>query len=295
MLNPHHLELFYHVARHGGISRALRHIAYGIQQPAVSGQILLLEQELGVKLFLRAPFRLTPEGKELFEFVRPFFDNLDKVESRIRAGLAPVLRIGAAEPVLCDHLPAVLTALRRKQPRLQLQLRSGYQAQLESWLLDQQIDLAVTALESRPPSNVRRRLLVRLPLVILVPRQSPVRNEKDFWAQFSPEAALISLPDTEAISRHFQRGLKKRRLTWAPTIVASSLETIARYVAGGYGIGVSVAGATQLPAVRAIALADFPSIEIAALWIGRMPPIVQEAIGAMRAYTEKNWPRSAVD
>ena len=37
-MNVHHLELFYYVARHGGISQAVRHIPYGIQQPAVSGQ-----------------------------------------------------------------------------------------------------------------------------------------------------------------------------------------------------------------------------------------------------------------
>ena len=37
-MNVHHLELFYYVARHGGISRALQYMPYGIQQPAVSGQ-----------------------------------------------------------------------------------------------------------------------------------------------------------------------------------------------------------------------------------------------------------------
>ena len=38
--NLHHLELFYHVARAGGITAAVRSMPYGIQQPAVSGQIL---------------------------------------------------------------------------------------------------------------------------------------------------------------------------------------------------------------------------------------------------------------
>ena len=37
--NLHHLELFYHVARHGGITAAARSMPYGIQQPAISGQI----------------------------------------------------------------------------------------------------------------------------------------------------------------------------------------------------------------------------------------------------------------
>jgi len=58
-MNIHHLELFYYVAQHGGISRAVRHIPYGIQQPAVSSQMLLLEEDLGTRLFERSPFRLT--------------------------------------------------------------------------------------------------------------------------------------------------------------------------------------------------------------------------------------------
>ena len=45
-MNIHHLELFYYVARYRGISRAVRNTPYGIQQPAVSSQILLLEQDL---------------------------------------------------------------------------------------------------------------------------------------------------------------------------------------------------------------------------------------------------------
>src|ERR1044071_6948943 len=72
-MNVHHLELFYYVARSGGISRAVRHIPYGIQQPAVSSQMLLLERDLRTKLFERRPFRLTVEGQELYDAVRPFF------------------------------------------------------------------------------------------------------------------------------------------------------------------------------------------------------------------------------
>ena len=33
MMNIHHLELFYYVARHGGISEAVRKMPYGIQHP----------------------------------------------------------------------------------------------------------------------------------------------------------------------------------------------------------------------------------------------------------------------
>ena len=48
-MNVHHLELFYYVARHGGISEACRKIPYGVQQPAVSTQVGRLENDIGAK------------------------------------------------------------------------------------------------------------------------------------------------------------------------------------------------------------------------------------------------------
>ena len=76
-MNIHHLELFYYVAKHGGISEAVRNIPYGIQQPAMSGQIIQLEESLGATLFQRRPFALTAQGKELMEFIASFFENIE--------------------------------------------------------------------------------------------------------------------------------------------------------------------------------------------------------------------------
>src|SRR6059036_1799194 len=103
-MNIHHLELFYFVAKHGGIAAAVRNIPYGIQQPAVSGQIAKLEESLGIKLFQRRPFALSPAGAELFEFIKPFFDNIDIVAERLRQNSSPQLRIAAPSIVLL--LPA---------------------------------------------------------------------------------------------------------------------------------------------------------------------------------------------
>jgi len=70
-MHLHRIEIFYHVARCRGIAEAARRMPYGIQQPAISEQILLLEEELGVKLFERRPFRLTTHGRYLYEAARP--------------------------------------------------------------------------------------------------------------------------------------------------------------------------------------------------------------------------------
>ena len=65
-MNIHHLEVFYYVAKHGGISAAVRHIPDGIQEPAVSGQMGKLEEDVvEAKLFERSPFKLTAAGVRL--------------------------------------------------------------------------------------------------------------------------------------------------------------------------------------------------------------------------------------
>src|SRR5206468_683988 len=82
-MNIHHLELFYYVAKYGGISEAVRNIPYGIQQPAMSGQVIQLEEFLGVTLFQRRPFALTSAGEELYQFIKPFFENLNPMADKL--------------------------------------------------------------------------------------------------------------------------------------------------------------------------------------------------------------------
>src|SRR5436309_1108427 len=115
-MNVHHLEVFYYVARHGGISAAVRKFPYGIQQPAVSGQMRQLELDIGETLFERSPFRLTAPGLKLFDYVRPFFENLGQLAAELRAVAVPELRIGGSELVLRDHIPLVMQNLRSRHP-----------------------------------------------------------------------------------------------------------------------------------------------------------------------------------
>ena len=112
VMNVHHLELFYYVAKYQGISAAVRHIPYGIQQPAVSGQMSALESNLGIRLFERTPFRLTAPGRKLFGQIEPFFAGLDGLEAQLRDADRPELRLGASELVLSLHIPTVTQRLR---------------------------------------------------------------------------------------------------------------------------------------------------------------------------------------
>src|ERR1041385_6752009 len=114
-MNIHHLELFYYVARHGGIMEAVRNMPYGIQQPAISAQVAQLEEFLGVTLFQRPAFVLPASGGKPYQFIYPFLSSLDKMAEELRGGEARRVRIGASTIILRDHLPDLVQGVKRSE------------------------------------------------------------------------------------------------------------------------------------------------------------------------------------
>ncbi|PWU15237.1 MAG: LysR family transcriptional regulator [Verrucomicrobia bacterium] len=288
-MNIHHLELFYYVARHGGITEAVRNIPYGIQQPAVSGQVAQLEESLGVALFQRRPFALTAAGEKLFKFIHPFFSNLDSVANEIQGGREQRIRMGASNIVLRDHLPDLFQNIRKRFPRMKMSLCGGYQAELEALLLKGDLDLAVTLLEQKTTAGLRSLTLLELPLVLLVDKNHPVTDADQLWRRDRIGEPLICMPPTEAMCKNFQQGLAKRGIDWFPSIEVSAPDLIETYVANGFGIGVSVQvpKAGLCPAVRAISLPGFDPVHLGALWRGKPSTLVQAFLDEMQLRARK--------
>jgi DNA-binding transcriptional LysR family regulator len=275
-MNVHHLELFYYVARHGGIMPAVRNIPYGIQQPAVSAQVAQLEEFLGVTLFQRRPFELTEAGEKLFRFIQPFFANLDKVAGDIQGGQARHLRIGASTIVLRDHMPKLLSGVRKKFPGLKISLREGFPAQLESFLSKDEVDLVITMIDRTPPAGFESEVLLELPMVLLVEKSSGIKSAEDLWKRDKIDEPLICLPAQERLTKNFQNKLAELGAEWFPTMEASSADLIETYVATGLGIGVSISvpGRPLPKTVRALPLPGFPPAIVGALWRGKKTPLL---------------------
>jgi DNA-binding transcriptional LysR family regulator len=276
-MNIHHLELFYYVARHGGITEAVRNIPYGIQQPAVSGQVAQLEEYLGVTLFQRRPFALTPAGDKLYLFIQPFFASLDSIASELQGGKARHIRIGASTIILRDHLPDVFQNVRQRFPNLKISLREGYPQEFEQLLQKEELDLAVTAIEKKPAPGLHSVALVELPLVLLVEKGSGITAANQLWERDKIEEPLICLPPAEAICKNFQQGLTRLGVDWFPGMEVSSISLIETYVSGGFGIGVSVhvPQAKLAPNVRMVPLPDFAPVIVGVLWRGKTSSLLQ--------------------
>ena len=285
-MNLHHLEIFYYVAKHEGISEAVRKFPYGIQQPAVSSQILQLESSLATKLFQRRPFELTAAGEKLFAFVEPFFGKVAKIADEIQGTSALFIRIGASGPVLRYHLPNVLEQLRKSVPHLKLHLHEAAAPELTRALKKGDIDLAVTTLHEPLLAGLSSKPLIELQAALLVPRGSRVRSARELWKRDTIDEPLISLPAHEPIAANFQRSLQKLGVDWAPAMVVSSMDLIETYVAKGFGFGASVIvpGIEESAGIRRIPLPELEPLAVGAVWSGAPTPLMRTFIDAMTRY-----------
>ncbi len=289
-MNIHHLELFYYVARHGGISEAVRNMPYGIQQPAISGQVIQLEEFLGVTLFQRRPFTLTPQGKELYEFIKPFFDNLTPMADKLRGGVSQHLRLAASEIMMRDHIPGILQELHKAFPKLKVTLREGYDPEVVAWLQRQEVDVSIGLVgDAKPPTGINVIPLFRLPLVLLVPKSSKLKSAEELWRRDRIEESLITVPSNEPICRTFQEGLAKLKVDWFAGIEVSTVELVQTYVANGYGYGVTV-GVPKMkfhPQVRVLPLDGFEMVSFCLLWQGRRNAMLDSLFKICEAATRR--------
>jgi DNA-binding transcriptional LysR family regulator len=288
-MNIHHLELFYYVAKHEGITPAVRNMPYGIQQAAISSQITQLEEFLGVVLFQRRPFSLTPPGQKLYNFIQPFFDNLEPMAEEIRGGVAQRLRIAASEIVMRDFLPEMIQTTRKQFPKLKLSMREGYHPEVLKWLEAREIDVSLGLLGGKPPYGIQALTLFQLPLVLMVPKRHKIKTAQELWEQDHIEETLITIPTNQVICRAFQEGLARHKVDWFSGIEVSTLALAETYVEKGYGLAITV-GIPEIryrSQVRTLPLDDFPTVPFGVLWQGFQTPVLAHFLSIVQATAEK--------
>jgi DNA-binding transcriptional LysR family regulator len=288
-MNIHHLELFYYVVRNEGITAASRNMPYGIQEAAISGQVAQLEEDLGVALFQRRPFALTRPGKKVYQFIKPFFDNLEPMAQEVRGGVEQHLRIAASEIVMQDYLPDMIQQTRQQFPRLKVTLREGYHPEVLKWLEQREVDLAIGLLGAKPSHGVHSLTLFELPLVLMVPQQSKIESAEELWQQDHIEEKLITTPANQVICRAFEEGLAQRKVDWFSGIEVSTIALVETYVVKGYGIGVTVGIPTRKchPQARLLPLEGFPKMPFGVLWQGFRTPVLDHFLKVVQQTAQR--------
>lgn len=120
----------------------------GISQPALSKQILALEQDLGVRLFDRTtvPLTVTPAGAHFLEQARELLmreDRLRQDMADFQTGKRGRLTIGIS-PFRCIYLiPQVIVQLQQRYPGIEVVLHEGKSHELHKSAIDGVVDFSI--------------------------------------------------------------------------------------------------------------------------------------------------------
>ena len=266
---PHKFEVLYFIGRYGGPHRAARNMPYGVTPSALSRKLCELERLTQLVLYERQTHQLTRPGNALFNLHKAMFEESPRLIKMLRQGMPDTITLGAAPVVQREYLPPILARLQGNFPHLQITCLEGSQRQIQGWLANKQIDLAVTIVEESLLADYEAIVLARLPLHLLVPAKSKLRSAAELWRRQPIAEKLIRFEDDNPISQYFCRGLERRGIQWPAYIRVTSTELVEAYVARNLGVGLALAMPGHHPAcpgVRALPLKDFPRLPVGLVW-----------------------------
>jgi LysR family transcriptional regulator, nitrogen assimilation regulatory protein len=149
-------KLFIEAAERGSLSKVA--VVNGTSQPHISRQISELERECGGRLFQRTGrgVVLTELGQRIAPKVRAWLAGTDQLANDVRTSAGtPIgkVRMGSLPSTAHPLVSTLYKRLKERYPLIQLAVREGQGAQLETWLEDGSVDLALLYRTSPTPKN----------------------------------------------------------------------------------------------------------------------------------------------
>lgn len=220
----------------GGYTRAARQFPYPITQPGVHQQVRRLEDELGVRLFVRFgrdQVQPTAAGAALLAFCAPFFEGLPHVVAGLgEAEPSGCVRIDAAALEIRTVLPAWLRAVRASMPALRIDLEEVATGDVTR-LASGKVDLVVDHFERVPRGFAGVRVGTHQAFLVAPTDHPASRRARLRIEDFRREPLIAFSPS----SPHGARQLAAISAVFPPerVLTASSTEAILGFVAAGLG------------------------------------------------------------
>ena len=258
-MNIDNLKCFILVAENLSFARAAE--ALYISQPAVTKQIISLENELGVTLFIRSTrhVELTPIGMSFYKDAKDIVMKSQMAVSRIRQQNknADFIRIGLSNPVALFYLTPYLTKFHIDYPDIRPDIQiPGYQSALNLFL-ENKLDILFYYKENMPQKKgINFIELEQDYLTCLVPARHPfAAKESVSLNDLSDETIIACNPLNAPLSTAtFQQKLLKQRSAQG-ILYCDSIEVAHCMVASGIGLAI-------LPRILSLKSSDFVTVPL---------------------------------
>ncbi len=213
-------------------------------QPAISKQIQLLEQELGVDIFLRNGKRfiqITPAGQLIVKTAREMLsdaENLKKIAQEFSSETGGTLTIATTHTQARYVLPTVIKHFMDLHPKIKLTLRQGNPMQVATMVTSGEADIAIAT-----EAIEHFHELVMLPCYewnrcIVVPPKHPLLKSKQITLEVINQYPIITYDSAFTGRSKINHAFEKAGME--PNIVLTAIDSdvIKTYVELGLGIGI---------------------------------------------------------
>ncbi len=213
-------------------------------QPGVSKQIKLLEEELGIDIFVRNGKRvvaITEPGKAVLEIAQRVLhetNNLKQVGQEFKRQDIGALTIATTHTQARYALPQVVKAFTKAYPEVKLGLHQGSPTQIAEQVLSGEVDIGI-ATESLALYDD----LVTLPCYewhhcVVVPPKHPLLNEKRLTLKKLAQYPIITYDFAFTGRNKINQAFSEAGIEPNIALTAIDADVIKTYVELGLGVGI---------------------------------------------------------
>lgn len=240
-MNLKQLEYFSAVAEAKSISVAARNLH--VAQPPISRQLALLEDELGVCLFLRTNkgVELTEAGRSLYRQSQNLFQDMRTIVDSVRdinAGMRGLLKIGMIYSNISIALQ-YLKEFRAQYPQVELYVRLGSPGDLLEDLNKGDLHLLFLRSSSERGSGLHERILGEDPLELVMIREldpAPDQASVPLEALKGVPMCLLRSDDLWGYSNYLIKECQRQGFTPNTTFRCYDTPMAMQLVQAGFGV-----------------------------------------------------------
>lgn len=244
-MTPEQLITFAAVAERLNISRAAD--ALHLSQPAVSGQLRQLQDELGEPLYRRdgRGIRLTPSGVQLADYalkLRDTFRQAQAYRDALRGVARGTLRIGASTTIASYLLPYLIAEFQRRYPQVEVQTSGGNTGEIVGSLGSLDIAMIEGPVGSDLPEGTGVRMWREDEIVAIVPRGHPLaaralRTRADPTLVEVGAYPVVMREEGSGVLQFLEQSFEAAGVTPQIALAVAGVEGVKEAVRAGMGVG----------------------------------------------------------